>query len=103
MDYSPPGSSVHGISQTRVLEWVAISFPRGSSQPRDRTMHLLHWQTNSLPLSHLGSLFYHIKYTQTLKVRTGYNGAHMEIHDSSAQVRICVITLVLDAWSILSA
>ena len=33
---SPPGSSVHGILQARVLEWVAISFSRGSSQPRDR-------------------------------------------------------------------
>ena len=33
---SLPGSSVHGISQARVLEWVAISFSRGSSQPRDR-------------------------------------------------------------------
>ena len=37
MDYSPPGSSVHGISQARILEWVSISFSRGSSQPRDRT------------------------------------------------------------------
>ena len=34
---SPPGSSVHGISQARILEWVAISFSRGSSQPRDQT------------------------------------------------------------------
>ena len=34
---SPPGSSIHGIFQARVLEWVAISFSRGSSQPRDRT------------------------------------------------------------------
>ena len=34
---SPPGSSVHGIFQARVLEWVAISFSRGSSQPRDQT------------------------------------------------------------------
>ena len=32
-----PGSSVHGISQARILEWVAISFSRRSSQPRDRT------------------------------------------------------------------
>ena len=32
MDCSPPGSSVHGIFQARVLEWVAISFSRGSSQ-----------------------------------------------------------------------
>ena len=36
-DYSLPGSSVHGIFQARVLEWVATAFSRGSSQPRDRT------------------------------------------------------------------
>ena len=36
MDCSLPGSSVHGISQERILEWVAISFSRGSSQPRDQ-------------------------------------------------------------------
>ena len=36
MDCSPPGSSVHGISQARVLEWVAISFSWGSSWPSDR-------------------------------------------------------------------
>ena len=31
MDCSPPGSSAHGISQARILEWVAISFSKGSS------------------------------------------------------------------------
>ena len=36
-DCSPPGSSIHGILQARILEWVAISFSRGSSQPRDWT------------------------------------------------------------------
>ena len=35
MDCSLPGSSVHGISQARILEWVAIPFSRGSSWPRD--------------------------------------------------------------------
>ena len=35
MDCSPPSSSVHGISQARMLEWVAISFSRGSSRLRD--------------------------------------------------------------------
>ena len=35
MNWGLPGSSIHGIFQTRVLEWVAISFSRGSSQPRD--------------------------------------------------------------------
>ena len=37
MDGSLPGSSVHGIFQTRILEWVAVSFSGGSSQSRDRT------------------------------------------------------------------
>ena len=37
VDYSPPGSSVHGIFQARILEWVAISCFRGSSRPRDQT------------------------------------------------------------------
>ena len=35
MDRSPPGSSVQGILQARILEWVATPFSRGSSQPRE--------------------------------------------------------------------
>ena len=52
LDFSPPGSSVHGISLARILEWVAISFSRGSSWPWDRTQIscidrwiLYHWAT----------------------------------------------------------
>ena len=37
MDCSPPGSSVHGILQARILEWVAMPFSRGPSWPRDWT------------------------------------------------------------------
>ena len=37
MDCSPPGSSAHGTLQARILEWVATSYSRESSQPRDRT------------------------------------------------------------------
>jgi len=37
MDYSLSGSSVHGILQVRILEWVAMPSSRGSSQPRDGT------------------------------------------------------------------
>ena len=71
MDCTPPGSSVHGISQARILEWVAISFSRGSSQPRNWTqvshkptvwdasnwesmkimresLYVSHWQVDSL-------------------------------------------------------
>ena len=36
MDCSLPGSSVHGILQARILEWVPVPFSRGSFQPRDR-------------------------------------------------------------------
>ena len=50
----PPASSVPGTSQARILEWVAISISKGSSWPWD-PCHL-HWQANSLPLSHQGSL-----------------------------------------------
>ena len=58
MDCSLPGSSVHGIFQARVLEWVAISFSRGSSQPRKRTRvsrtagrRFTIWATREAPLS----------------------------------------------------
>ena len=54
MDYSPPGSSVHGILQARILEWAAISFSRGSLQPRGptRISCILH-QEVGLPLAPL--------------------------------------------------
>ena len=52
MDWSTPGSSVHGISQARILEWIDISFFRDSSRPRDQThvscigrQILYHWAT----------------------------------------------------------
>ena len=49
---SPPGSSVRGILQARILAWVAMPSSRGSSQPRDQTQVScpLHWQAVSLPL-----------------------------------------------------
>ena len=37
VDRGPPGSAVHGILQARILEWVAISYSRGSSRPKDQT------------------------------------------------------------------
>ena len=37
LNYGPPGSSVHGDFQARILDWVAVAFSRGSSQPWDRT------------------------------------------------------------------
>ena len=66
MDWSPPGSPVHEISQARILEWVAIFFFSRSSQPRDRTwvsyisgrqsLTSLHWKASSLPRGPPGKL-----------------------------------------------
>ena len=42
MDCSPPGSSVHGILQARIPEWIDIPFSRGSSGPSDQVLGLLH-------------------------------------------------------------
>ena len=56
---SPPSSFAHGIFQAIILEWVAISSSRGSSQPRDGThvscVCLLRWQADSLPLAPPGN------------------------------------------------
>ena len=56
MNCSPPGSSVHGILQERILEWVAMTSSRGSSRTRNRTRVacLLRWQVGSLPLAQPG-------------------------------------------------
>ena len=53
LDCSWPGPSVSGVSQARILGWVAISSSRGSSRSRDWTHMscLLHWQAGSLPLA----------------------------------------------------
>ena len=53
-DCSPPGASVLGILQARILEWVAISSSRGIFPTQGSNSRLLHRQLDSLPLSHLG-------------------------------------------------
>jgi len=55
VDSSLPGHSVHGISQARILEWVAIPPPGDLPDPGIEP-GVLHWQVDSLPLSHQGSL-----------------------------------------------
>ena len=56
MDCDPPGSSVHRISQARMLELAAISSP-GDLPSRGSNVCLLHWQVDSSLQSHLGSPF----------------------------------------------
>ena len=64
MESSPPGSSIHGILQVRILEWVAISFSRGSSQTRDWTWvsciagrFFTNWATREAYLTFIRLLF----------------------------------------------
>ena len=59
MDSNLPGSSVHGISQARILKWVVISSPGNipDSEIKPTSLALLHWQVDSLPLCYLGSLW----------------------------------------------
>ena len=58
---TPPDSSVHEISQARILEWVDISFSKGSFPTQGSNLYLLsflHWQEDFSPLSHPGSLWF---------------------------------------------
>ena len=54
IDYSPSGSSVHGIFQAKILEWVVISFSRGIFPTRGLNLGLLHWGKIPYQLSHQG-------------------------------------------------
>ena len=74
MDYSLPGSSVHSISQARILEWVAIPFSRDLPDPR-MDPESLALAGNSLPLNHLGSLCMYVcvyVYTHTSLINEFY-------------------------------
>ena len=64
VDCSSPGSSVHGILQARILEWVAIPSSRGSSW---RLLCLLHWQVGTLPLAPPGKPTTFLTVTVTVK------------------------------------
>ena len=78
MDCRPPGSSVRGILQARILEWVAISFSRGSFWPRVQNclLHLLHcewilylWVKN-FTLNHWGSPYFNFNLVNSSKERS---------------------------------
>ena len=55
VDCNPPGSSLHGILQARILEWIAISFSRGIFPTQGLNPGLLHCRQMLYPLSHQGS------------------------------------------------
>ena len=98
MDGSPPGSTVHGILQARILEWVAISFSRGPFQPRDRTQvsriadrRFIALQTDALP-SELAQRLKHLPAMRETWVRSlGWKDPlekEMETHSSILAWRI---------------
>ena len=72
IDCSPPGSSVHGIFQARILERVAISYSRKSFQPRDRT-----------PISCISSIVRQILY-----------------HRAPWEAKASIFTLILQIWKL---
>ena len=78
MDCSLPGSSVCGIFQARVLEWVAISFSSGSSQtiikPRSPAL-----QADALPSESPGKPFYRIFYIEGLNSSSAWNWDHWNV------------------------
>ena len=67
MDCNPPGFSFHGISQTKILEWVGISYSKGSSWPKYQ-IHLLKWKADSLPLSHQESPLFTVRTSINLQL-----------------------------------
>ena len=77
MDHSLPGSSVHGILQARILQWVAIPTSRGSLRPRDWTRIsyiYLHWQAGFLPLVQPGKPVIPLTYLQfTMKFYASFS------------------------------
>ena len=80
MDCSPLGSSVHGILQARILEWVAIPFSRGLFLTQGLNQHLLHWQVDFLPLMYLGSInLYSLCQSWPVSILNGYFGRETEI------------------------
>ena len=77
VDYSVPASSIHGIFQARILEWVAISFSRGSSWPRDQTQVcritgrlFIIWDTREVPKLYLFNVYNLMSLKTTLPFMT---------------------------------
>ena len=101
---SLPGSSVHGILQARILEWVAIPFSRGSSRPRDQTQvscisRQILYHVNSSPKSHQFQ-FSHSVISNSASPRTAALQASLSITNSQSLLKLLSIELVMDreAW-----
>ena len=89
MDCRLPGSSVHGIFQARVLEWVAISFSRGSSQPRDQTW-VSHIVDRRLPSEPPGK-----SRKKEFNLLQGKNSTFLEAWEKETSNRISKIIIII--------
>ena len=108
MDCSLPGSSVCGIFQAIVLEWVAISFPRGSSQPRDRTRvscivdrRFIIWATrevyyNVTTIERTNNVIIHHSISQTFWIC--YGMSHTDIAPSTTAAVSAFLLHHLQGW-----
>ena len=103
MDCSPPGSSVDGILQERILEWTAMPFFRGSSEPRGQTcisyVSCIGWwvlfQTNisemrSQQLGHMVLTTISHIYPQMVVNATLHPEPHMPLHPTCSQHPTCL-------------
>ena len=107
MDCSAPSSFIHGIFQARVLEWVGTI--QGIFLTQESNPHLLHWQVNSLPLSHVGSelsllysqqrTFYIKKHLASVESRSWKWWAHF--HSSSVCAELLKLCLCYRAETFL--
>ena len=92
--YSPPGSSVHRISQAKILEWVATSFSKGSSRPRDRT-----------PVSHTGGRVFALWATTEAKTVDMYLAEREELSFFKPccppNAMNCGLLLLIVSWELL--
>ena len=95
IDFSLPGSSLHGILQARILEWTAVPSTRGSSQSRVQTriLPLLLWQAGSLPLSPPGKpehahtwTYLHIHWNICAHTYAHANHSHVKFTHSYTQI-----------------
>ena len=103
MDCSLPGSSVHGILQARILEWVAISSSRGSSWPGNQTC--ISWVSCKrrqifffLPLSHLGSWITPRRFVEWKQARREY----VTIYVKKWEEKSCRFFFFLLIWALKS-
>ena len=103
MDLSPPGSSIHGISQARILEWVVISFSMRSYQLRNQTLVscigrqiLYHWATRETHDAYKSLLLqgvHRIYQTQKYHQRLGESGFKPRSHNNSENILLTTVAM----------